>query len=80
MRCSQTFQLSYRVAPADLLNYIQATAALDQDTEARFQDVIASHFASTTIICVTHRMENFKWCQMKVEMGQGGVVAVTQLR
>jgi ABC-type multidrug transport system fused ATPase/permease subunit len=63
-----------------LSRLVQATAALDQHTEARFQSVLDARFASSTIVCVAHRVENLRWCNMRVEMGEGKVVSVTRLR
>jgi hypothetical protein len=58
----------------------QATAALDQKTEAQFHRVLETQFAKTTIICVAHRVENLQWCDMRVEMAQGRVASISALR
>ena len=64
----------------NILKCVQATAALDHKSEARFQRVLETQFESSTIICVAHRLENLQWCNTRVVMAQGNVVAVTSLR
>ncbi len=64
----------------NILKCVQATAALDHKSEARFQRVLETQFESSTIICVAHRLENLQWCNTRVVMAQGNVVAITSLR
>jgi hypothetical protein len=65
---------------SNTIHAAQATAALDQKTEAQFHRVLETQFADTTIICVAHRVENLQWCDMRVEMAQGSVASVAALR
>jgi ABC-type multidrug transport system fused ATPase/permease subunit len=71
--------LSFQLSLFRFLTYPQATATLDQVTEARFQRVISTQLHAATIVCIAHRLENFRWCNLRIEMSQGKVVAITNL-
>ncbi len=57
----------------------EATAALDEKTEALFQRVLEEKFADTTILCIAHRLETLRWCKTRMEMSNGKLVSISQL-
>ena len=52
---------------------LQATAALDEATEAHFHHVLEQQLQASTIVCIAHRLESLRWCHTRVEMGQVSV-------
>lgn len=49
----------------------EATASLDQKTEALFQQVLETGFPDSTIVCIAHRVDTLTWCRQRIEMRQG---------
>lgn len=57
----------------------EATASLDEKTEAHFQKVLEEKFVDATIFCIAHRLETLRWCRTRVEMGSGKLKAITSI-
>jgi ABC-type bacteriocin/lantibiotic exporter with double-glycine peptidase domain len=62
-----------------LLFLDEATAALDTETEALFQNVLETNFSNSTIVCIAHRTEALKWCKTRIEMRQGKILRVSDV-
>jgi ATP-binding cassette subfamily C (CFTR/MRP) protein 2 len=55
----------------------EATASLDQKTEALFQQVLETSFPDTTIVCIAHRIDTLTWCRNRIEMRQGKLHSIS---
>jgi ABC-type multidrug transport system fused ATPase/permease subunit len=62
-----------------LLALDEATANLDQKTEAWFQKVLEEKFKDATILCVAHRLETLRWCRTKIEIGSGKLLSISDI-
>ena len=62
-----------------LLALDEATANLDQKTEALFQKVLEEKFKDATILCVAHRLETLRWCRTKIEIGSGKLLSISDI-
>ena len=57
----------------------EATASLDEKTEAHFQKVLEEKFVDATIFCIAHRLETLSWCRTRIEMGKGKLLSITSI-
>ena len=57
----------------------EATASLDEKTEAHFQKVLEEKFVDSTIFCIAHRLETLSWCRTRVEMGSGKLKSISSV-
>jgi ABC-type bacteriocin/lantibiotic exporter with double-glycine peptidase domain len=62
-----------------LLALDEATANLDEQTEKVFQKVLEEKFKDATILCVAHRLETLRWCRIKIEIGAGSQLSISDL-
>jgi ABC-type transport system involved in cytochrome bd biosynthesis fused ATPase/permease subunit len=62
-----------------LLALDEATANLDQKTEALFQKILEEKFKDATILCVAHRVETLRWCRTKIEIGSGKLLSISEI-
>ncbi len=62
-----------------LLALDEATANLDEQTEAVFLKVLEEKFKDATILCVSHRLETLRWCRTKIEIGAGKLLSISDI-
>lgn len=55
----------------------EATAAVDEETDARIQKVIKKKYHDRTVLCIAHRLETILDYDVIVVMGPGGVLLET---
>lgn len=68
------------VRRAKIIIVDEATASIDAQTDALIRDILMKECPQITVLIIAHKMESISECDKIIEMGEGRVLSVNELK